>query len=108
MGHIAAITDGDVNEYISVALEHGVGYGYYSNYKFRVIQQKNQEYAAVFLNCYQEIHAVKTVALYSFLAMVICIIFVYISVVFFPKKQLIRLYAVPDNKNNLSRMPAMN
>lgn len=86
LGHIAAITDGDVNEYISVALEHGVGYGYYSNYKFRVIQQKNQEYAAVFLNCYQEIHAVKTVALYSFLAMVICIIFVYISVVFFSKK----------------------
>lgn len=86
LGHIAAITDGDINEYISVALEHGIGYGYYSNYKFRVIQQKNQKYTAVFLNCYQEIHAVKTVALYSFLAMVICIIFVYISVVFFSKK----------------------
>ena len=86
LGHIAAITDGDINEYISVALKHGVGYGYYSNYKFRVIQKNNQEYTAVFLNCYQEIHAVKTVALYSFLAMVICIIFVYISVVFFSKK----------------------
>lgn len=86
LGHIAAITDENVSEYIAVALHHGVGYGYYSNYKFRVIIQNNQEYTAVFLNCEQEMHAVKTLALCSFLAMVICIVFVYISVVFFSKK----------------------
>ena len=86
LAHIAAITDDDIAEYISVALKHGEGYGYYSDYKYRVILQDNQEYMVVFLDCYQEIHAIRVLALCSFAAMVICIGLVYILVVIFSKR----------------------
>lgn len=86
LDHIAAITDNDINEYISVAQKHGIGYGYYSNYKYRVVQHGEDKYMAVFLDCYQEIRAVKIVALCSFAAMMICIVLVYIPVVFFSGK----------------------
>lgn len=84
--HIAAITDDDINEYISVAQKHGTGYGYYSNYKYCVVQHGEDKYMAVFLDCYQEIRAVKNVALCSFAAMLICIILVYIPIFFFSQK----------------------
>lgn len=86
LAHIAAITDDDIAEYISVALKHGEGYGYYSDYKYRVILQDNREYMVVFLDCYQEIHAIRGLALCSFAAMVICIGLVYILVVIFSKR----------------------
>lgn len=84
--HIAAITDDDVNEYISVALKHGEGYGYYGNYKYRVVQHGQGRYMAVFLDCYQELRAVKIVAICSFAAVIICIFLVYVLVVFFSGK----------------------
>ena len=86
LAHIAAITDDDIAEYISVALKHGEGYGYYSDYKYRVILQENQEYMVVFLDCYQEIHAIRVLALCSFVAMAVCIGLVYILVVIFSKR----------------------
>lgn len=86
LAHIAAITDDDIAEYISVALKHGEGYGYYSDYKYRVILQDNREYMVIFLDCYQEIHAIRVLALCSFAAMVVCIGLVYILVVIFSKR----------------------
>ena len=86
LAHIAAITDDDIAEYISVALKHGEGYGYYSDYKYRVILQDNREYMIVFLDCYQEIHAIRVLALCSFVAMAVCIGLVYILVVIFSKR----------------------
>ncbi len=83
MEHIAAITEDDADEYISVALKHGSGYGYYSGYKYRVVEHGEGRYMAVFLDCYQELRMVKMVALCSFFAMVVCIVLVYILVVFF-------------------------
>lgn len=84
--HIAAITDDDISEYISVALNHGTGYGYYSNYKFRVVSHGEDKLMAVFLDCYPELRAMKTLAVCSFAAMIICIILVYIPIYFFSKK----------------------
>ena len=86
LAHIAAITDDDIAEYISVALKHGEGYGYYSDYKYRVILQDNREYMVVFLDCYQEIHAIRVLALCSFVAMAVCIGLVYILVVISSKR----------------------
>ena len=34
---IAAVTEDDVGEYLSLALEHGEGYGYARGYKYRVV-----------------------------------------------------------------------
>lgn len=86
LNHIAAITMDDINEYVSVALEHGKGYGYYGNYKYCVVKHSDDKYMAVFLDCYQELRAVKNVALWSFAAIIICITFVYILVVFFSRR----------------------
>ncbi|MGN0660933.1 MAG: sensor histidine kinase [Oscillospiraceae bacterium] len=86
LDHIASITNDDIDEYISVALKHGAGYGYYSDYKYRVIKHGEDRYMAVFLDCYQELRAVKIVAVCSFAAMVVCIVLVCIPVVFFSGK----------------------
>lgn len=86
LSHIAAITEDDLDEYITVALEHGSGYGYYSTYKYCVVKHGENRYMAVFLDCYQEIRAVRIVAVCSFLAVILCVILVYILVVFFSRK----------------------
>lgn len=86
LNHIAAITEEDVSEFLAVALKHGTGYGYYSDYKYRVVQHDEDRYMAVFLDCYQELRAVKIVAVCSLIAIIVCIVLVYILVVFFSKK----------------------
>ena len=86
LNHIAAIKLNEINEYVTVALKHGDGYGYYGNYKYCVVQYDKDRYIAVFLDCYQELRAVKNVAIWSFAAMVFCIALVYILVVFFSRK----------------------
>lgn len=84
--HIAAITADETGEYIAAALSNGVGYGYYSGYKYRVVQHGGDRYMAVFLDCYQELRAVKTVAAYSLLAAAACLAVVYLLVVLFSKR----------------------
>ena len=86
LDHIASITADDIPKYISIAQKHGIGYEDYSNYKFCVVQHGENRYMAVFLDCYQELRAVKIVGICSFVAMVICIILVYVMVVFFSRK----------------------
>lgn len=86
LGHIAAITDDDTNEYISVALQHGIGYGYYRNYKYCVMKHGEDRYMAVFLECYQELRSVKIVAVCSVAAIIVCVALVYVLVVFFSRK----------------------
>ena len=61
--HIAAVTEDDADTYIKAALQHGAGYGFYtSGYKFRVIKEGESRCIAVFLDCYQELRAVRTLA----------------------------------------------
>ena len=84
--HIAAIAEDETDKYIARALSHGVGYGYDSGYKFRVIRQGEDRYMAVFLDCYQELRAVRTVAAYSLLAAAACLAVVYLLVVLFSKR----------------------
>lgn len=84
--HIAAITADDTGEYTSVALKHGTGYGYYSGYKYRVVKHGEGRYMAVFLDCYQELRMIRLVAVCSLFAIIVCIVLVYILVVFFSRK----------------------
>ena len=84
--HIAAISDGNVDEYAAVARRKEEGFGYYGDYKFCVERQEDGRYLAVFLDCYQELRAVRTVALCSFAAMAACIVLVYILVVVFSRR----------------------
>lgn len=86
LGHIAAITENETDEYVAVALKHGEGFGYYSHYKYNVVSQGDGLYMATFLDCYQEMRAVRIVAICSLLADIVCILLVYILVVIFSKK----------------------
>lgn len=84
--HIAAITADETGEYIARAMSRGVGYGYYSGYRYRVVQHGGDRYMAVFLDCYQELRAVRMVAAYSLLAAAACLAGVYLLVVLFSKR----------------------
>lgn len=86
LAHIAAVTEDDIDEYIAVALEHGIGYGYYSGYKYRVVKHGEDRYMAVFLDCHQELRTVKIIAVCSLLAVMICVALVYALVVIFSRK----------------------
>lgn len=81
--HIAAVTEERIGEYAAIAIKHGPGYGYYSGYKYYVVRHGENRYMAIFLDCYQELRAVRAVAFWSVLADIICIALVYILVMLF-------------------------
>lgn len=55
-------------------LRHGEGYGFYSSsFKFLVTAQENGQYQAVFLDCYQQLRAVRTLAVWSGVSYAVCI-----------------------------------
>lgn len=83
--HIAAITDSDSAEFLAVAQKHGTGFGYYANYKFCVVET-DEGNMAVFLDCYQELRSIRTLAVCSFAAMGVCIALVYVLIVFFSRR----------------------
>ncbi len=83
---IAAVTEDDVDEYLDAALRHGTGYGYYSGYKFLVTDDGEGRYSAIFLDCYQALRTVRTVAVWSLAADAMCILLVFALVVLLSRK----------------------
>ena len=86
MRHIAAVTENDMSDYLSVALKHGEGFGYFGDYRYMVVAENGGGYMAIFLECRQELHSVRMFALASVLVGVVCIGLVYILVMFFSKR----------------------
>ena len=85
--HIAAVTEDDADTYIKAALQHGAGYGFYtSGYKFRVEKEGENRYIAVFLDCYQELRAVRTLAVWSGVSCAVCLALVYVLVVLLSRR----------------------
>ena len=85
--HIAAVTEDDADTYIKAALQHGAGYGFYtSGYKFRVVKEGESRYIVVFLDCYQELRAVRTVAVWSGVSYAVCLALVYVLVVLLSRR----------------------
>ncbi|WP_295857487.1 ATP-binding protein [uncultured Oscillibacter sp.] len=81
LDRIASVTQDDTDEFLAAALAHGEGDGYYGSYKFRVVRTGEDRRMAVFLDCYQELRAVRAVAVWSLLADGACIALVYLLVV---------------------------
>ena len=86
MRHIAAVAEEDVDTYLSVALEHGEGFGYFGDYKYDVVSEGGGEYTAIFLECHQELRSLRMFALSSVLVVIVCVALVYILVLFFSKR----------------------
>lgn len=86
MRHIAAVTEDDVGTYLSIALNHGEGFGYFDNYKYYVVSAGGGEYMATFLECHQELRSIRMFAFVSVLVGAVCIMLVYILVMFFSKR----------------------
>ena len=80
--HIASVTQQSADAYAAAALRHGEGYGFYSSsFKFLVTAQENGQYQAIFLDCYQQLRAVRTLAVWSGVSYAVCIALVYVLVV---------------------------
>lgn len=86
MKHIAAVTENDADVYLSIAMEHGEGFGYYGDYKYHVVAVEDGRYMAIFLDCRQELSSVRTFFRVSLLVMAVCIVLVYILVAFFSRR----------------------
>ena len=86
LGKIAAVTEDDVAEYLAVALRHGAGFGYYSGYKYLVTDDGSGLYSAIFLDCYQAMRTVRTLAVWSLAADVGCILLVFALVVLLSRR----------------------
>ena len=85
--HIAAVTEDDADTYIQAALQHGAGYGFYTaGYKFRVVKEGENRWIAVFLDCYQELRAVRTLAIWSAVSYAVCLALVYVLVVLLSRR----------------------
>ena len=79
---IAAVTASDTEEYLSVALRHGVGYGWCGAYQYQVTATDNG-YLAVFLDCNKERQSAFRTAALSLGAMAVCVALVSVLVVLF-------------------------
>ena len=75
--HIAAVSEGDTAQYLTAALRHGAGFGYTAGYKYYVVHTDTDRWMAVFLDCYQQMHAVVTFAWMSLAVMAVCVVLVY-------------------------------
>lgn len=86
MRHIAAVTESDADDYLHIALEHGVGSAYSGSYKFRVVSAAGGNFMAVFLECAQELRSVRIFALASVMVVAVCVALVYILVFLLSKR----------------------
>ena len=86
LAKIASVTEENTAEYLGAALAHGTGYGYYGDYRFLAVHTGYDRNMVIFLDCYQELRAVRTVLLWSGVADMACILLVLLLVVLFSGK----------------------
>ncbi len=79
LDNIASVTEDDTQEYLSAALVHGEGYGYF-------VAQEDGENIAIFLDCYHELRAMRVVLVWSLLADAACILLVFLLVVLLSRR----------------------
>ena len=86
LDNIASVTEDDTQEYLSAALAHGAGYGYFNSYRFFVAQTDDGENIAIFLDCYHELRAMRVVLMWSLLADAACVLLVFLLVMLFSRR----------------------
>ncbi len=86
LDNIASVDEADTPAYLAAALENGEGYGRYGDYRFFVAHTGEGRNMAIFLNCYQELRAEKTVLVWSLVAAAGCSLLVFLLVVLLSRK----------------------
>lgn len=86
LDNIASVDEDDTEEYLETAVENGEGYGKTGDYRFFVAHTGDDRNMAIFLNCYQELRAEKTVLVWSLVADAACILLVFLLVVLLSRK----------------------
>lgn len=103
--HIAAVSEGDTAQYLTAALRHGAGFGYTAGYKYYVVHTDTDRWMAVFLDCYQQMHAVVTFAWMSLATMAVCVVLVYGIVVLCSRRAIAPVCRRPSGKSSSSPTP---
>ncbi len=83
---IASVTDDDVAEYLSAAVENGEGYGRWGSFRFFVAHTGENQNMAIFLDGYQQFRSLRTVLLWSLAADAGCILLVVLLVVLLSRR----------------------
>ena len=86
LGSIAAVTEDDTAQYLQLAVAHGEGYGWSNGYRYYVVKNGENRNMAIFLDAHKEISSVKTTAMLSVLAMLFCVVCVYLIVVLLSRR----------------------
>ena len=85
LDRIAAVTEDSAADYLAAALRHGEGYGFIGDYKF-LVTADGEGYMAVFLDCYQEMRALRLVLGWSLAADAACILLVLLLVLLLSRR----------------------
>ena len=86
LASIASVTDDDTQEYLAAAIARGEGYSYYGSYCLYVAHTGDDHNMAIYLDCYQELRAVRLVLLWSLAADAVCILLVFLLVVLLSRR----------------------
>ena len=86
LDRIASVSEDDVDEYLTAAIKNGEGYGYYGSYRLFTARTGENRNIAIFLDCYQELRAVRLVIIWSLMADVGCILLVFLMVVLLSRR----------------------
>ena len=86
LASIASVTDDDTQEYLAAAIARGEGYSYYGSYRLYVAHTGDDHNMAIYLDCYQELRAVRLVLLWSLAADAVCILLVFLLVVLLSRR----------------------
>lgn len=83
---IAAVTDEDMDEYLSAAAGSGTGFGFYRQYRFFTAHMGSDRNMTIFLDAYQELRAVKLLLVWSLAADAACTLLVFLLVVLLSRR----------------------
>lgn len=86
LDRIASVTSDDTDKYVQIALKHGEGFGYTSGYKYYTVNNGGDRRMAIFLDCHSQMRNVFMIAMLSVIAMAVCILLVYITVLLFSRR----------------------
>lgn len=86
MKHIAAVTENDLEFYLSAAVKREPGFGYCGSYKYYIAAAGGGRYTAVFLDWHEEMRFMRGFALITLLVMAVCIVLIFLLVLFFSKR----------------------